>query len=327
MIFGLIIALTVFWSVTLLDGIYYPLYQHPWFAHYAIIIKCANNQISYNKHNRSFTRNFIFNLIRNLAKPTLFPLIFVGYTSITKIKEMLVVMTIATLVFQFLDWKLVKRYKYLWSFLQLNYVIYLPFGLFQSYNKAFQQYHGNLAAFVIAYFLEINFSLFGHSLEELIFNDLRYFNQTIFTNFYLPYTLTTFMILYLQFMLFGEKLSIRMPLDLSDLWHGTQQVKGFTIIDQKDFRHYPIFFYGNAIFMYFGYLSQLRTYARLNNWEEQETVQKQITTKQIDQKMIQDKETSQKTQNSKLDKKIEQSKKNIKKQIYDDKTIQKKKKQ
>lgn len=59
----------------------------------------------------------MFNLIRNIAKPTLYPLVFVGFINPSKILQMTLVVFISTIVFQKLDWKLVAKYRYLWSFL------------------------------------------------------------------------------------------------------------------------------------------------------------------------------------------------------------------
>ena len=100
MIMGLIICVIVFFSVTLCDSIFYPCYGgSSLFPFYAIFIKCANNQINYNRLNRSFIRNFTFNLLRNIVKPTLYPLLFVGYIQPAKIWQMALFVYTCTFIF------------------------------------------------------------------------------------------------------------------------------------------------------------------------------------------------------------------------------------
>lgn len=76
-------------------------------------------------------------------------------------------------------------------------MIYLPFTIINTFNKAFLAYRGNLSAFVMAYLFELGISIMGHGVEDLIYLDLTYFTTTIFTAFIFPYTLTTALIFYL----------------------------------------------------------------------------------------------------------------------------------
>ena len=135
-------------------------------------------------------RNYTFNLIRNVFKPIVYPLLFVGYIDPKNIIELVLVTFLATKLSQKINYQDCIKHRYLWAFFQLNYLMVFPFNLIMALNRVEQYYNGNLFMLIVVFLLEVNFNMVGFILEDLIFGDLKYifFTSTIITGFYLPFS-------------------------------------------------------------------------------------------------------------------------------------------
>ncbi|CDW88552.1 UNKNOWN [Stylonychia lemnae] len=278
-----VICLISFLSVTIFDNISYPLFMHPYYTYYTIFVKCASNQISYNLLNRSLKRNYFFNLMRNVVKPTLFPLIYVGYTDPHRVLNLAIAVFLMTYLFQHLNLRIVSRFKYLWTILHFGYLMSNSIALITMFNRAQNHYNGNAMAFFLAWFGEVHFSIIGHAFEDLVFGDLNYFGWSLIQGFHIPYLIATFIIFFLQFMLYGEGLKFNSPQSIYDFANGHGHIQNYQVVSHNDIRAYPIYFYSNLVFALSILHSNLRTYQRLNSYERSQIkVEKKIQEQPIE---------------------------------------------
>ena len=118
--------------------------------------------------------------------------------------------------------------------------------------------------FFVIYLMEMNVSNSGYVFEDLIFKDMNFANLNIIKNQYLPNTLCTFIIFFLEFFLFGEKLRIHIPQSIQELYWSKDHIRGFVSLNHRNPSHYPIFLSVIFIYVLYSFMSQMRLYTRLN---------------------------------------------------------------
>ena len=142
-------------------------------------------------HDRSIIRNLLFDCLRCLVRPLLFPLLFEGSLNTTAAIEVtLVAMTISIVSTLFVKREWFDRVPLLWAILNIEYVLCFADSLLYVINSVERVYNGSLIVMLFAVGQEIHFSLQGYLLEDLLFRDLRMLGGLWHNwDFYVPYVL------------------------------------------------------------------------------------------------------------------------------------------
>ena len=122
-------------------------------------------------------------------------------------------------------------------------------------------YPGNLMMVAMTVFAEATFNIVGFTLEDLIYGDLRYITSTILTAFYLPYSLSTGVLLY------KGGVTLRMPYSWQNALGGAGHIVGYKPVRQGQL-------WVNTIFACSFFFSLLRMSTRINNWSDKEAAMK-----------------------------------------------------
>lgn len=147
-------------------------YNTVWCAHLGNLIKILLNKDSY--HERSVLRNLVFDCLRNLVRPIIYPLLLEGRIDYQFLLEMAVGTAIMSiLVTLFVKKSVFARHRVIWGCVNIEFLLMFTNSLIYVLNEIEITHSGSLLMASLFIYLEIHLSLQANWLEDFIFKDLN----------------------------------------------------------------------------------------------------------------------------------------------------------
>ena len=131
------------------------MYDTIWCGHFCNFIKIMGNKAFFKE--RSLPRNLIFDWIRNLLRPIIYPLMYSSAVDWNIFLQLAISSTLFTLLAHFcVDKSFFPKHRLIWAWMNLEFAMMFADSLFMVLNNYESMYNGKLFFFFFCVFLEAN---------------------------------------------------------------------------------------------------------------------------------------------------------------------------